>query len=426
MNEELKSIIPEEKNSLKKDIFFSFRSNSHNHYKDISNYNYEHRIKLDPLGEGKTMDIRQQVPLSHIHDYFIKSSYFSNKNKDAKNAYEKADIQSIISYHLKKQKHQTLLKNEKLISKKCKKKSEELKKSFEQKKLKLKDQLTLIIKDALRFCEKNNAVRAMLPDNINEIVEKAKKETQDLSLTLNMSHISRISGMSSVGIKRDMQKIEFLHLLGVDLENLNADNVNIDIDKCWNYILRLSKGRNVEDILRYKVVNEIMNITEKKSSEKAKKIYEKLEIYKKYMEGKKCKENFRKKKEEERKQKELMMNCKDYIKKKMQKSLSQKQCFNREMTREERRLEIQRNKKNRSKKFNKKDKNKSESEKNPYKRKNVIRLDAYKDVNKIIDFIDNSKNNSQSLLCKNHFNNIQLAKNINSSMQMNNNDIICK
>ena len=118
----------------------------------------------------------------------------------------------------------------------------------------------------------------MLPDNINEIVEKAKKETQDLSVTLNMSHISKISRVSSVGVRSGMQKNEFLNLLGVDIENLNADNINIDIDKCWNYILKLAKGRKVEDILRYKVVNEIMSITEKKSAEKAKKIYEKLEI----------------------------------------------------------------------------------------------------------------------------------------------------
>ena len=424
MKEESKTIIPIEKNSLKKDIFSSFRSNSHNHYKNISNYNYEHRIKLNPLGEGKSMDIRQQVPLSHIHDYFIKSNY--KKNKDYKNAYERADIQSKINYHLKKQKHQNLLNKEKFINKTCQNKNKELKKSFELKKHKLKDKLTVIIKDALRFSTKNSAVRAMLPDNINEIVEKAKKETQDLSVTLNMSHISKISRVSSVGVRSGMQKNEFLNLLGVDIENLNADNINIDIDKCWNYILRLAKGRKVEEILRYKVVNEIMSITEKKSTEKAKKIYEKLDIYKKYMEGKQSEENHRKKKEEEKKQKELMMNTKEYIKSKMQKSLSQKKIFNQEMSQKEKTIEAKRNKRIRSAKIVKKEKKRIESERNPFKRKNVIRLDAYRDVNRIIDFIDNSKNNSQSLLCKSHFTNIQLAKNIYSTLQMNNNDISFK
>ena len=35
----------------------------------------------------------------------------------------------------------------------------------------------------------------MLPENINEIVDQAKKETQDLSLSLNISNLSRISSI---------------------------------------------------------------------------------------------------------------------------------------------------------------------------------------------------------------------------------------
>ena len=49
----------------------------------------------------------------------------------------------------------------------------------------------------------------MLPDNINEIVEKAKKETQDLSLTLNISHISKISRVSRVGVHSSIKKMNF-------------------------------------------------------------------------------------------------------------------------------------------------------------------------------------------------------------------------
>ena len=70
-----------------------------------------------------------------------------------------------------------------------------------------------------------------------------------------------------------------------------------------------------------------MNITEKKSAEKAKKIYEKLEIYKKYMEGKKKEEIRRKKREEEKEKKALKANTKEFIKQKMKKSLSQPKIF---------------------------------------------------------------------------------------------------
>ena len=425
--EEYRKLIPREKNTLKKDTFLTYRSNSQNHYKDISNYNYEHRIRLNPSGEDKSMDIRNQIPISHIHDSLTKLDYITQKNKNYKNANENADIQASIHYHIKNQKYQNLLENEKDINKLCRNENNEIKKKLKEKKEELKIQLTNIIKDALKFSKKNNPIRSMLPDNINEIVEKAKKETQDLSLTLNMSHVSKISRVSSVGVRSSIQKNEFLNLLGVDVENLNVNNVNIDIDKCWNYIFKLAKGRKVEDILRYKVVNEIMNITEKKSAEKAKKIYEKLEIYKKYMEGKKKEEIRRKKREEEKEKKALKANTKEFIKQEMKKSLSQPKIFSPISNLEDKH---KKNKWDNKKKTIKKDKKirRSASVTIPMKSKNVLRLDAYNDVNRIIDFIDNSKSNSQCKLCKAHFNNIQVTKNINSSLpkMIRKNDIIYK
>ena len=436
---DFKKLNPKEKNTQKKDIFLSYRSNSYNHYKDISNHNYEHRIRLKPEGEDKSMDIRENFPISLIQNYYIKSNtmFQKNKNHTCKNAYESADIQNRIFYQTNKQKEQMFLENEKIINRTCKNKTQEIKESLDKKKLKLKEELTTIIKDALKFGKKNSAVRAMLPDNINEIVEKAKKETQDLSLNLNVSHISKISRVSSIGMKTGIQKADFLQLLGVDVENLNISNVNIDIDKCWNYILKLAKGRKVEDILRYKVVNEIMNITEKKSAEKAKKIYEKLAIYKKYMENKRREEMLRKKREKEQKEQEAI-SSKDFIKKKIKKSLSQPRLLSPEAKSEQKfsfmkgsstkklRKSIQFTKKDKKEKQKKSDGERS-SLKNAFRKKNLIRLDAYNDVNKIIDFIDNSKKNSQSFLFKNHFSNIQMAKSINSSMRIRyNNDIICK
>ena len=292
---EYKKLIPKEKNTQKKGIFLSYRSNSQNHYKDISNYNFEHRIKLNPSGEDKSMEIRHNIPTNKIHDLYVKSNILYYKNKSMRNAYEKAELQSKISCQIKKQNHQNLLQKEKNIKKFCKDKNREIKKVFNNKKSRLKQELTRIIKDTLSFSKKNNPIRSMLPDNINEIIEKVKKETQDLSQTLNISRISKISKVSSIGVRSGLQKKDFLNMLGVDVENLNSNNINIDIDKCWNYVHKFARGRKIEDILRYKVVNEIMNITEKKSSEKAKKIYEKLDIYKNYMSGKKYQEKKKKK-----------------------------------------------------------------------------------------------------------------------------------
>ena len=112
MNESLS--IEKEKNTQKRDIFKKYHSNSQNHYKNISDYNYEHRIKLDPAGETNTLDIRYQFPLNHVQNKLIKSDYLTqrkfNKNINNKSAFEKADIQSKINLYTKKQKYQTLLK----------------------------------------------------------------------------------------------------------------------------------------------------------------------------------------------------------------------------------------------------------------------------------------------------------------------------
>lgn len=418
---------PKEINSQKIDLFSNYRSNSLRHYRNISSFNYEHRIRLNPLGETKTMDIRNQFPLSHIKKNFIKSEVFTPKDKSIKSAFEKAEMEETITKHIIKQKHQNLLRKEKSIRKNCYRQNRLNKKIFQKKKENLKSELTRIIRDAFQFSKKNSAVRAMLPANIDEIVDQVKKETHNLSVNLSLSQVSRISRISNTKLNSIIEKNEFLNSLGIDTENMNYNKINIDIDKCWNYIVKIAKGRNVADILRYKVVNTIMSMTEKKSAEKAKKIYEKLEIYKKYMEGKKKEEIRRKKIEEEKEKKALKMNTKEFIKQKMKKSLSQPKIFNHISN-----LEDKHNKNkldNKKKNITKEKKiRRSASVIIPMNSKNVLRLDAYNDVNRIIDFIDNSKNNSQCKLCKDHFNNIQETKNINSSLQkmIRKNDIIYK
>jgi hypothetical protein len=252
----------------------------------------------------------------------------------------------------------------------------------------------------------------MLPDNINDIVAQVKKETQDLSL--NLSRISRISRVSSLGMNSVLEKNDFLNSLGVDMENLNVNNVNIDIDKCWNYIVKIAKGKNVEDILRYKVVNIIMNLTEKKSAEKAKKIYEKLEIYKRYMKGKKMEEMRRKRMEEKKKEKVLKGNIKEYLKQKMYKSLSEPKMFGIDKNDKMKGVYGKKTSLKKRKKFKRAE---STGITTTETNKKFKRLNAYNDVSKIINFIDNSKKNSQSKVCRDHFANIQITKNMDITLQ---------
>ena len=403
---------PKEINSQKRDLFITYRSNSQVHYKDISSFDYEHRIRLNPSGEAKTMDIRNQIPVSHIRDSFVKSELSCPKNNNQATAYEKAEIEEKINFHSINQKHQNLLRREKKIKNRCHKININIKQKFETRKQRLKNELTRIIKDALKFSKKNSAVRAMLPDNINDIVAQVKKETQDLSL--NLSRISRISRVSSLGMNSVLEKNDFLNSLGVDMENLNVNNVNIDIDKCWNYIVKIAKGKNVEDILRYKVVNIIMNLTEKKSAEKAKKIYEKLYIYKRYMKGKKMEEMRRKKIEEQKKEKVLKGNIKEYLKQKMYKSLSEPKMFGNDKNDKMKGVYGKKTSLKKRKKFKRAE---STGITTTETNKKFKRLNAYNDVSKIINFIDNSKKNSQSKVCRDHFANIQMTKNMDITLQ---------
>ena len=403
---------PKEINSQKRDLFITYRSNSQVHYKDISSFDYEHRIRLNPSGEAKTMDIRNQIPVSHIRDSFAKSELSCPKNNNQATAYEKAEIEEKINFHSINQKHQNLLRREKKIKNRCHKININIKQKFETRKQRLKNELTRIIKDALKFSKKNSAVRAMLPDNINDIVAQVKKETQDLSL--NLSRISRISRVSSLGMNSVLEKNDFLNSLGVDMENLNVNNVNIDIDKCWNYIVKIAKGKNVEDILRYKVVNIIMNLTEKKSAEKAKKIYEKLEIYKRYMKGKKIEEMRRKRMEEQKKEKVLKGNIKEYLKQKMYKSLSEPKMFGIDKNDKMKGVYGNKTSLKKRKKFKRAE---STGITTTETNKKFKRLNAYNDVSKIINFIDNSKKNSQSKVCRDHFANIQITKNMDITLQ---------
>ena len=138
-----------------------------------------------------------------------------------------------------------------------------------------------------------------------------------------------------------------------------------------------------------------MSLTEQKASEKVKQIYKKLELYKEYK-RKERREALRKKKEEEEKRLEEIrkMDPRDLIKMKMKESLTDVKAFNKEGSSLTTRPKMKKKKK---------------IEEEVVKRE-IIKLNAYNDVDEIIRFINNSKKNSQSKLCKEHFNNIKRTK----------------
>ena len=384
------------------------RSNSLLHRKETANKEYKNRISLNPLGEPK-MDLRDQIPTHHIRDMILKTNYLNEL--DEIKAFDKADFQSDMNSQSKKQKYQLLLEKDLHINKLCQTKNNEIKTEFENRKKSLRDQLTSIIRDSLLFAKKNSPVAAMLPPGVNEFFEKMKQEEDpddeiiNFSTTKTMRSNSERKSTNPNNKYIKKRKNEFLSLLGVDVENLSMNNINVDIDKAWNFVLQWARGRNVDEILRYKVVNSIMSLTEQKASEKVKKIYEKLQIYKDYK-RKQRREELRKKREEERKKKEELkkLNPRELIKEKMKTSLSETKTFNTDES-------------NLTSRPKMKKKKKKAEEEEKFVQKEIIKLNAYKDVDEILRFINNSKYNSQSKYCKDHFNNIRRTKTMDQNMK---------
>jgi len=378
------------------------RSNSLLHRKEFANKVYNSRISLSPLGELK-IDLRNQIPTSHIQDVILKTNYLNEL--DEIKAFDKANKQADIHANLKKHKYQLLLEKDSSINKRCKTKNNEIRTEFDNRKRSLRDQLTSIIKDSLTFAKKNNPVVSMLPPEVNEFYEKMKAEGDDTSVHFSTSSKTLRSNTESKVVDnkkskkfKKKHKNEFLSSIGLDVDNLSINNINIDMDKAWKTVLKWAKGRNVDEILRYKMVNSIMSLTEKKASDKATQIYKKFNIYKALKKKEKEKELKKKKEEEAKKMEEFRKNNpRGLMQMKMKESLGEPKKFPSPDAR--------------PKKMKKKKKEE------PPAKKEIIRLNAYDDIDEIIRFIEDSATNSQSKYYRDHFKNIRRAKTMNENMR---------
>ncbi len=166
----------------------------------------------------------------------IKSNYITPIN--GLNAYEKAEIESNITNQLLSKKYETILQRDKEINYYLTSENNEIKKDIVKEKIKLKEDLSKIIKDTL-----------LLSKNICK--------------GNNLSVDNKILKPNNSQVYLRQKNIEFLNALGINIESLNKNkrNYNINIDKAWNYINKIKKGKNnIDDILRYKIVNSILII----------------------------------------------------------------------------------------------------------------------------------------------------------------------
>ena len=366
------------------------RSNSLYHYRPIANQKYSSRISLDPEGERK-LHLKYQKNPGHIFNVFYKTN-FLEENKSLK-ANERADLQSEMNTHLKKQKYQILLEKDFLIQNVCNKKNNEIKTEFNERKMKIKNKLIQIIRESLIFAKNNSPVGAMLQSNVQNFLERIKTEPDNSLISLESTkENNEKTKLDNIKKNKKKQKNEFLRLIGVDVENLSLNNINLNIDKAWNYILKLGNGRNIEDILRMKVVNSIMSLTEQNAALKVKHINQKYEIYKEHKNEEKMEKLKKKREEEEKKLEEFrQMDPREIIKEKIKESLGQKS----NLRKYSHSMDLM---------------NKKRQKENKVKKR--IELDSYKDVEQILDIIKNSEKDSKSRLFLAHYINIRRRKSI--------------
>ena len=366
------------------------RSNSLFHYRPIANQKYSSRISLDPESERK-LHLKYQKNPGHIFNVFYKTN-FLEENKSLK-ANERADLQSEMNTHLKKQKYQILLEKDFLIQNVCNKKNNEIKTEFNERKMKIKNKLIQIIRESLIFAKNNSPVGAMLQSNVQNFLERIKTEPDNSLISLESTkENNEKTKLDNSKKNKKKQKNEFLRLIGVDVENLSINNINLNIDKAWNYILKLGNGRNIEDILRMKVVNSIMSLTEQNAALKVKHINQKYEIYKEHKNEEKMEKLKKKREEEEKKLEEFrQMDPREIIKEKIKESLGQKS----NLRKYSHSMDLM---------------NKKRKKENKVKKR--IELDSYKDVEQILDIIKNSEKDSKSRLFLDHYINIRRRKSI--------------
>ena len=153
-------------------------------------------------------------------------------------AYEKAEIESAINNQIKSKKYQNIIIKDREIENYLHLENNEVKKDIEQQKLKLKEDLTKIIKDSISL---------------------AKNTYKTVNLSVDSRDVKKSNSKQ--------KNIDFLNSIGISIEPLNNrnNNINVNIDKTWNYVNKISKGKNnIDDILRYKIVRNLMVKTGKK------------------------------------------------------------------------------------------------------------------------------------------------------------------
>lgn len=265
----------------------NINSNKLFYRRDETNFEDNDKIFIDS-GFVKKIYLKNNRPVYHFNNQLSQkhvTSYIYS-------AFDKAKEESETTIRKNEKKYQTTEQRRDIINDIVLERNKKIKEKEMTEKKDLEETLTRVIQDSLKFTKQNSPMIAMIPNKIisaiNHIKDKDKNNSSKninniIGNSLNLSIISN----NSIN-QTKYESNAFLKALGLDLENLTPENIKINIDEAYNFIKKWKITRSdVNEIIRYKVVNEIMNVEERRSVQKLRRLNEK---YDKYVENKRNKQ----------------------------------------------------------------------------------------------------------------------------------------
>lgn len=253
-------------------------SNSRFFYKDTTSNEYDNRIKF-------THQFEKKLQVRHDANPRLKSHLAYKKiDPDLLSAFDKAVIETSKTDDHVKTKNEVRDRKRKVIEGIVKERDKMIKERLQDEKNELEVVLVRIIKDALKFSKESTPMISMMPNKLTNAINHLKERGGSNPNLLNISSGSLLNlSMKSNTSNRSIQKYEsnrFLKALGLDLQNLNKDNIKVDIDQAYDFIKMWKvKKEDINQVIRFKVVNEIMNVEERRSVQKLEKLNKKYSDY---------------------------------------------------------------------------------------------------------------------------------------------------
>ncbi len=268
-------------NENKKYTSTNILSNSYFMYKDPLDKENPPEIKID-LNNIRNLEVNNNMPLKlHANHVSIKNL----ETEEGDSAFDKADREVELFINRQINKRKKFVEGSIKIDNELEKRKQEALEKEEIDKANLEHQLVGLIHDSLKFVKKNTPMLAMMPQKFTDAINHLKKEKGiKKNNLLNTSEASLNLSFKSSTSTRSVQRYEsnaFLKALGLDLNNLAPGNIKINIDQAKEFIdkWRVKDKSKINEVIRYKVVNEIMNVEERRSVQKLAKLSKKYKTF---------------------------------------------------------------------------------------------------------------------------------------------------